>query len=136
MLSVTCAIIIRDGLVLAVQRGKKMKMPGKWEFPGGKIEANESEENCLIREIKEELHLNIKIAEKLPEVIHHYPDFTIKLIPFLATIESGELYLSEHQAYQWLSKDKLLDLDWAEADEPVIREILKRNNAKWNFLDK
>jgi len=125
MLTVTCAIIFQDGLVLAVQRAKNMKMPLKWEFPGGKIEDGESEEACLIREIKEELHLGIKIEEKLPEVIHHYADFTIRLIPFLATILSGTLHLEEHQTYRWLKKDELLGLDWTEADVPVVRDFLE-----------
>ncbi|WP_215225469.1 (deoxy)nucleoside triphosphate pyrophosphohydrolase [Echinicola shivajiensis] len=126
MLKVTCAIIVQDGLVLAVQRSKKMKMPLKWEFPGGKLEEGESEQECLIREIKEELHLEILLGEKLPEVIYEYPDFKICLIPFIASIQSGELHLAEHQAYQWLPKNKLLDLDWALADVPVVREFLKR----------
>ncbi|WP_186757249.1 (deoxy)nucleoside triphosphate pyrophosphohydrolase [Echinicola salinicaeni] len=125
MLKVTCAIIVQDGLVLAVQRSKKMQMPQKWEFPGGKLEDGESEQECLIREIKEELHLDIMLGEKLPEVIHKYPDFKICLIPFIASIQSGELYLAEHQAYHWLPKAKLLELDWAEADVPVVKEFLK-----------
>ncbi|MBD8488919.1 (deoxy)nucleoside triphosphate pyrophosphohydrolase [Echinicola sp. CAU 1574] len=125
MLKVTCAIIVHDGMVLAVQRSKKMKMPLKWEFPGGKLENGESERECLIREIKEELHLDIKTGEKLPEVIHQYPNFKICLIPFIASIQSGELHLAEHQAYQWLPKEKLLNLDWAEADVPVVEDFLK-----------
>ncbi|GAB3662313.1 hypothetical protein GCM10028791_37340 [Echinicola sediminis] len=100
-------------------------MPLKWEFPGGKLEERESEEACLMREIKEELHLQIKVGERLTEVHHQYPSFTIRLIPFLATIQSGSLHLEEHQAYQWMKKEALLALDWAEADVPVVREVLK-----------
>ncbi len=126
MLAVTCALIIKDGLVLAVQRGPEMKMPLKWEFPGGKIENGESEQSCLFREIKEELHLAIEVGEKLPEVVHNYPDFTIRLIPFLAKIQAGELTLTEHQDFRWLKKEELLDLDWAEADLPIVKDYLKR----------
>lgn len=126
MLAVTCALIIKDGLLLAVQRGPEMKMPLKWEFPGGKIENGESEQSCLAREIKEELRLEIEVGDKLAEVVHDYPEFTIRLIPFMAQIQSGELNLTEHQDYRWLKKEELLDLDWAEADLPIVRDFLKR----------
>ncbi|MDN3670711.1 (deoxy)nucleoside triphosphate pyrophosphohydrolase [Echinicola jeungdonensis] len=125
MIAVTCALIIKDGLVLAVQRGTKMKMPLKWEFPGGKMENGESEQSCLAREIKEELNLEIEIGDKLSEVVYDYPDFTIRLIPYICRIQSGELVLTEHRSHQWLEKEELLDLDWAEADLPIVRDFLK-----------
>ena len=127
MIQVTCAIIIKDDLILAVQRSGTMKMPFKWEFPGGKIEEQEDETLCIQREIKEELNVDIKILDRLSPAVYNYGTFSIKLIPFIATIISGELMLQEHQAHRWLTPDELLDLDWAEADVPVVQEFLKRN---------
>lgn len=125
MLRVACALIINnEGRLLAVQRSQTMSLPLKWEFPGGKIEQNESPEDCLIREIKEELDIYISIASSLPSTIHQYPTFTINLIPFICQHVSGELILFEHNDFKWFTTSELLDLDWAEADLPVLRHYL------------
>ncbi|WP_323027200.1 (deoxy)nucleoside triphosphate pyrophosphohydrolase [Gelidibacter japonicus] len=121
---VTCAIIYFENKILAVQRSKTMKLPLKWEFPGGKIEFGESEEDCVKREILEELNIHIEIKERLTPVTHTYPDFKIKLIPYTADYLSGELKLKEHADYVFLEKDELHTLDWAEADIPIVKEIL------------
>lgn len=102
-----------------------MKLPMKWEFPGGKVEFNESEEDCLIREIKEELDIDIEIKERLQENTHDYGSFKIQLIPFLATYSSGIIHLKEHQAYAFVNRSELLTLDWAEADIPIVHQLLK-----------
>ena len=102
-----------------------MKLPLKWEFPGGKLEMGESEEACIIREIKEELNINISPLKKLSNSIHDYGSFKINLIPFIAEYISGEIELSEHKAYKLLDKNELLSLDWAEADLPIVEELLK-----------
>ncbi|WP_114749283.1 (deoxy)nucleoside triphosphate pyrophosphohydrolase [Pleomorphovibrio marinus] len=122
-LKVTCAVIEKEGLFLAVQRSTIMPLPLKWEFPGGKIEESESEENALVREIEEELSLKISLVARLNPVTHDYEDSQILLVPFLAKIESGHLTLLEHQSYKWLAHSELLTLDWADADLPVAREV-------------
>lgn len=122
---VTCAIIYFENKILAVQRSETMKLPLKWEFAGGKIENGESEIDCVKREVLEELNIHIKIKSKLTPVIHQYPDFKIKLIPFIADFVSGDLKLKEHANYVFLTKDELPNLDWAEADLPIIEEFLK-----------
>ena len=127
---VTCAIIERDGLVLAVQRSSSMSMPLKWEFPGGKIDEGETPEACLKRELVEELGLGVTITRALPLSTHHYPAFTITLYPFVCTIEKVEMVLHEHNAAQWLPSEELPSLDWAEADYPVIDEYRKTENVK------
>jgi 8-oxo-dGTP diphosphatase len=121
---VTCAIIERDGLILAAQRSAVMSMPLKWEFPGGKIEPGESAEECLLREIAEELDIRIRIARTLPSHTHHYPAFSITLYPFVCFIEPGEITLHEHAAFVWRQPHELDSLDWAEADVPVVRSYL------------
>lgn len=101
-----------------------MKLPLKWEFPGGKIEAGESEIDCIKREIFEELNIHIKINERLTPVIHEYPNFKIELIPFTAEYLEGELKLREHSDFVIVNKKELINLDWAEADLPILKEYL------------
>ncbi len=121
---VTCAIIERDGLVLASQRSAAMSMPLKWEFPGGKIDPGESPEACLRREIHEELSIQVGVGKNLPVSTYHYPAFTISLYPFICAIETGEIVLHEHAAIAWLTPEKLHALEWAEADVPVLASYL------------
>jgi 8-oxo-dGTP diphosphatase len=124
MTDVTCAIIIKDGRILATRRSEVMNLPLKWEFPGGKIEDGETAEGCLHRELKEELNIEIEILKKLDDQPYDYDDFSINLVPFLARYISGDLVLSEHKEYLWLPKEELVYLDWAPADIPVLMEFL------------
>ena len=125
MIEVTCAIIEHNNKVLVTQRSEKMALPLKWEFPGGKIEKGETAEDCLIREILEELHINIKITKQLNSNTHQYSETkTIKLIPFICELKRGEIKLTEHANYLWLIKSELGNLDWAEADVPILNEYL------------
>ncbi len=121
----TCAIVIKDGKVLATQRSEEMNLPLKWEFPGGKIDANESGQECVLREIKEELNIDIEILKKLTNQPFDYLELKINLIPFIAKYLSGEITLTEHKDYKWLTKAELKFLDWAPADIPVLNEFLK-----------
>ncbi len=97
-----------------------MTLPLKWELPGGKVELNETPEECLIREIKEELNIEIKIIRELPSNIHNYPSISIKLIPFVCHITDNVITLKEHCAFKWIDKSQLLELNWAEADIPIL----------------
>ena len=119
-IQVSCAIIEKNGLVLAVQRSALMKLPLKWEFPGGKIEPGETAEECLKRELMEELGVIVDIKGCLGFHTHSYPEFTVTLHPFICAILSGEIILHEHAAAEWLPSESLCSLDWAEADLPVI----------------
>jgi len=125
-IKVACAIIEHDGQILAAQRSATMSLPLKWEFPGGKIEPGESPRVCLLREVREELTVDIRILTALPHSTHHYPDFTVTLYPFRCVIAGGEIVLQEHCAIRWLPPFEMLDLDWAEADLPVIEDYLLR----------
>lgn len=124
MIQVTCAIILKDGKILVTQRSESMKLPLKWEFPGGKLEEGENEVDCIIREIKEELNIDIRITKPLTPQVHDYGTFKINLIPFLAEYVSGEIILAEHQAYKMLDQSKLKELDWAEADIEIVNEVV------------
>lgn len=124
MLEVACAILKANDKFLICQRSEIMKLPLKWEFPGGKIESGETKEDCLRREIEEELGVKIIVGPELKAVSHMYPTFSI-FYPFICQIESGEIKLSEHAQYLWVNKHQLLNFDWAEADLPIVHEILR-----------
>ncbi|HSH12720.1 MAG TPA: (deoxy)nucleoside triphosphate pyrophosphohydrolase [Desulfurivibrionaceae bacterium] len=127
-LQVSCAIIERQGLVLAAQRSAVMSHPGKWEFPGGKIVPGESAAEGLRREILEELGVELNIGRQLPPHTHRYPALTVSLYPFVCTISTGEPVLHEHQAIIWSPPAELSRLDWAEADLPVLAAYLAKVN--------
>jgi 8-oxo-dGTP diphosphatase len=123
-IDVTCAVISFNDKILVVQRSENMKLPLKWEFPGGKMELGESDEDCIVREIKEELNIEIELLSRLQPTNYIYPNMSIQLIPFLARFRSGIIKLSEHKQYQLLTNEKLKELDWAEADLPILNEYL------------
>jgi 8-oxo-dGTP diphosphatase len=117
---VACGLVERDGLVLAVQRSATMNLPLKWEFPGGKLEAGESPEECLHRELAEEMGVTVTLGRTLPQYTHSYDSFTVTLYPFVCTIDSNTITLHEHAAMAWLLPHELHTLDWLEADRPVL----------------
>ena len=125
MIDVCCAIIVNEtNQVLVAQRSKSMSLPLKMEFPGGKIERGESAEECLLREIKEELNVDVQILSAMPAHEYQYPDLSIRLIPFICKIIGGEIELREHSAYYWFNTDELITCDWAEADVPILKGYL------------
>lgn len=126
MIQVTCALIEDDDQILCAQRSEKMSLPLKWEFPGGKLENGETLEECLRREIKEELGLDIKILEQLPSNTHKYSDKkVIKLIPFRCSLQTSEIDLKEHLKIEWASIFQLENFDWAEADIPIVQYYIQ-----------
>lgn len=124
---VTAAVIVEDGAILCVQRNENKYdyISKKWEFPGGKVEENEEIENTIVREIQEELNLEIRVDQFLIQVDHQYPDFRIVMDTFLCSIVGGSLNLNEHINYCWLKKEDLYQLDWAGADIPIVHELMK-----------
>ncbi len=125
MIAVTCAIIEHKGKVLVAQRSTAMDLPLQWEFPGGKLQEGETEEACVVREIKEELQLRIAVTHRLPDCIYAYPTKTIRLIPFVCQLLEGHLHLAEHAQVQWLSPHQLPPLNWCEADVEVVEHYLQ-----------
>jgi 8-oxo-dGTP diphosphatase len=127
MINVTCAIIRNEeNEILIVQRGEATDHPFKWEFPGGKLAPDETEEDCIIREVNEELSMEIVITGKLPPVDHDYGHKQIHLIPFICDTLDEIPFLSEHIAYKWTDKNVLPEVDFAEADVFVAREYLDK----------
>jgi 8-oxo-dGTP diphosphatase len=123
---VVAAVIIKDSKILCVQRGvsKLDYISKKWEFPGGKIEENESFEDALMREIQEELRLKIRIEKLFLTVDHTYQDFHLTMHSYLCETENTELTLTEHLDFKWLEKENLLALDWAAADVPIVKKLM------------
>lgn len=123
------AIIIENGKVFATQRGYGEFKDG-WEFPGGKIEPNETPEEAIVREIKEELGTEIEVVELLDTVEYDYPKFHLSMDCFICRIKSGDLVLKEHEAAKWLTKDTLESVEWLPADLGLVSQIKKQLKEK------
>ena len=122
----TCAIIEHRQKVLCAQRSKKMNLPLKWEFPGGKVEEGEDFQTCLKREIKEELGIDVEILERLPSNEHQYTGHKkIELIPFRCSLQTSEIHLKEHSTIEWATIHELNKFDWAEADIPIVQYYIQ-----------
>lgn len=120
------AVIHDGGRVLATQRGYG-EFKDKWEFPGGKMEAGESREEALRREIREELDTEINIGKLLCTVEYDYPAFHLTMHCYLCSVVSGTLVLKEHESARWLPAEALESVDWLPADLqilPIIRQNL------------
>ncbi len=118
------AAILRDGKVLVLQRGFEKSLPGLWEFPGGKVEAQENEKQALIREIQEELNMDILIEKYIATNIHTYDFAEIELSVYTARMHTNaEIELTEHIAYKWLLPSELEQIEWAPADIPIVKQL-------------
>ena len=118
------AAIIHDaeGRIFATQRGYGEFKDG-WEFPGGKMEAGETPEEALRREIWEELEARIEVERLVETVEYDYPQFHLTMHCFLCRVESGRLELKEHEAARWLEKEDLNEVDWLPADLQIIDKL-------------
>ncbi|MCQ2237499.1 MAG: NUDIX domain-containing protein [Bacteroidales bacterium] len=126
---VACAVIIRNGMILAARRGEELSNSGAWEFPGGKPQANETPRECAIRRVKEELNINICIKEELPSyevASEKNNDKTFVIHPFLAEIEDGKVMLHGHSYVAWFMPIQLMGLAWPPSDMPIIDSIVDR----------
>lgn len=121
-LNVVAAIIKKDNQILATKRGYG-EFINMWEFPGGKIENNETKEEALIREIKEELDCIIKPTKFALELEYQYPTFYLKMSCFEAVISKGTPKLLEHNDAKWLTKSQLDDVDWIPADIKAVNYL-------------
>jgi 8-oxo-dGTP diphosphatase len=120
VLHVVGAAIIQDGRCLVAQRGPTMSLAGKWEFPGGKVEAGEEPQAALVREIAEELGLQIDVGVLLGSGSAQVGSLVVHLDVHAATITSGVLALREHAQVRWATSDQISHFDWAEADVPCV----------------
>ena len=121
-IEVVAAVIIKDGKVFATQRGYG-EWQGWWEFPGGKIEAGESPEAALVREIREELDADIEVGELLETVEWDYPKFHLTMHCFVCSLVSESMHLNEHEAAAWLTRETIHSVKWLPADEGFVCKI-------------
>lgn len=125
VIRVVGAVIEKDGLILCAQRGKDKALGGFWEFPGGKIEADETPQQALEREIKEELLCEVRIKNKIVTAEHEYDFGIVDLTTFYCELVSGEPRITEHETIEWLPVSELDSLEWAPADIPTIDILIK-----------
>ena len=125
---VVAGIIYFDNKILCVQRPKNKfnYISEKFEFPGGKIEKNESREEALHRELLEELSISTIIKSLFLTIVHQYPDFELTMHSYICEVNSNKITLNEHISQEWLSIDELERLDWAAADVPVVNRLMSK----------
>ena len=124
MINVVAAIIKNgEGKILITQRNLKKSQGGLWEFPGGKIEKGETREEAIIREIKEELTIEINVESYLGEKVFEYPEKSINLIALNCRVKSGNIYLTEHEEARWVKKEVLNSFEFAPADIFIVKKL-------------
>ena len=121
-IEVAAAIIIDHGKIFATQRGYGEFKDG-WEFPGGKIEQGETPRQAVIREVREELDMEIEVGELFDTVEYDYPNFHLTMYCFICTVKSGDLVLKEHEAAKWLTRETLDSVEWLPADIELIEKL-------------
>ena len=115
-----------EGQIMAALRGPDMSLPNYWEFPGGKIEENETKQEALKREILEELGCVIEVSDPVEDTIYEYENVIVRLETFMAKVIEGTPEVSEHAELKWIPREQLLSLNWAPADIPAIEKLMSK----------
>ena len=127
MITVTAALIKRDNAILIAQRKAGKSLGGHWEFPGGKLEIGETSEECLAREIKEELGVTASVLSRFAESIYEYENGVVRLLAFVTKVESYSIQKSaDHERIEWVTPEKLLSYRLAPADVAIAEEVVMR----------
>lgn len=125
MKEVSAGLVMYDGKLLIAQRKKGKSLEYKWEFPGGKREAGESLEECLQRELQEELHLDVKVGDFFMESRYEYPDFSISLNAFWCQAQTDKIdYMDSHEQIKWINPLNIEEYDFAPADKPILEKLV------------
>jgi len=123
MIRVTAAILVHNDRILIAQRGETDDLAGKWEFPGGKIENNESPQQCLIRELQEEFGIDAAVGDFFGESTYHYETGAVQLLAYHTSWEGGSFSLNAHAAIRWVSLNQLQEFEFAPADIPLVEKL-------------
>ena len=124
---VSCAIIVREGMILAASRGSSLSGAGKWEFPGGKPLDGEAPKDCVVRRVREELNININVLDEMPAYeVSATDDKMFRIHPFVAEVDDGTVELTHHSRAEWFMPMQLMTLAWPQSDLPIIEEIVGR----------
>ena len=122
---VACGVILEKGKVFVCRRKKEKSLGGYWEFPGGKVENNESYEESLVRELKEELEMVVDVKAHFKTVIHEYEKFIIELIAFICDYEACKYSMTDHDMYEWIDVSELIQKKLAPADIPIAKALIE-----------
>ncbi|REB05170.1 (deoxy)nucleoside triphosphate pyrophosphohydrolase [Sporosarcina sp. BI001-red] len=122
---VAAVIHNQKGEILCARRSKTMTLPGYWEFPGGKVELDETPAIALVREIREELRCEIVVGSFIEETTYRYEAFTIRLQTYFSTVQSGTMFALEHSELKWIAWQDLRLLEWAPADIPAVERVMQ-----------
>ena len=125
MKNATAAIIIQNGKYLIAKRKAGGVVGGKWEFPGGKMEWDESPEECLRRELIEELSINVRVGNIFDQHVHHYKTGSIKIFAYVIDGFTGQMSLSEHDELKWVFPQEMDKIDFIGNDKPIIKKLRK-----------
>ncbi|WP_051275825.1 (deoxy)nucleoside triphosphate pyrophosphohydrolase [Desulfovirgula thermocuniculi] len=126
MVEVAAAVIVKNGRVLIAQRREDDKLPLKWEFPGGKVEAGETPEECLVREMREEFSIDISVGDCICASEFEYEHISVRLTGYFAEWLGGSLRPAEHRQIRWVLPSELDGIDFAPADVPIAEEVKRR----------
>ena len=123
MLKVVCGVIFNDDQEILLTRRSKGEFAGKWEFPGGKLERGETYEECLTRELEEELSIRVSIKSHYTDYIYSYPNFSVNLIVMFCLFEGGEIKLTDHDKFSWVIPTDLKQYEVVDGDVRLVDKI-------------
>ncbi len=127
IIKVTAAILVKDNKIIIAKRGPNDRLADKWEFPGGKVEIDETPEQCLKREMKEEFDIDVSVGEYLGSSIYHYDHISIELLAYRTYWENGKIYLNDHDEFKWVYLEQLVEFDFAPADQIFVEKLENRD---------
>ena len=136
IIKVTAAVIVKDSKVLAARRGPGKHLEGYWEFPGGKLEENETPEGCLERELTEEFSISSRVGAYIGDSVYDYGEKIIHLLGYEVEHIAGDFKLVDHDELRWLEIDQLADMKWAPADIPLVEQYEARARAVGYYSSK
>ena len=125
-IKVICGLIYDKEKIFICRRKAEMSLGGFWEFPGGKVELNETYEDCLKRELQEELEMSVDVLRHFKTVHHNYNNFKIELISFVCDYKSADFLMTDHDLYEWVDPKDLLSWELAPADIPIAEAIIAK----------
>jgi len=129
MITVTAGILFRDTRVFIARRKAGGRLPGKWEFPGGKVESGETPEQSLKRELQEELEIDAVVGDRLGESIHRYDFGTVKVLFYRVYWNGEEINSKDHDEYGWVLLDELKSYDFVPADRPIVKRLMNGHDG-------
>jgi 8-oxo-dGTP diphosphatase len=129
IIEVVCGIIFKGNKILLCRRKPDKFLGGYWEFPGGKVEIGEQEEDSLRRELQEELGMKVTVDRHFKTITHHYDTFAIRLISYICKFEEATYKLTDHDQYEWVNQRSLNTWNLAPADIPIANELVASSNV-------